>query len=79
MNGNFHINLNAIILLVVFSINTLLGFAAAVLIDLGFNAGNNHYLIEENEGLSKTTIAGGSKDDQYINDKKLKYYISCNI
>ena len=78
MKGNIHIKLKAAFLLVVFYTNTLLGFTSAVQFDLKFTAGSHHHYNEQKQGSSKTTIAG-SKDDQYINDKKVKYYISCNI
>ena len=51
MKGNTSIQLKAALLLIVFSMNTVIGFACAMGVDMGFNATHHH-----DEEATETTV-----------------------
>ncbi len=61
MKRNISIQLKAALLLVVFGLNTLVGFACAVGVDMGFNA-THHY---DGEATEVHEHAGGIKHDHH--------------
>ncbi|MEP6951605.1 MAG: hypothetical protein ABI863_20100 [Ginsengibacter sp.] len=58
MKNGLHIQLKAAFLMIVFSLNTIIGFACAVGIDMGFNATHHH----DEEGIEVLHVnANGEK------------------
>ena len=57
MKIDFDIKLKAAFLLCVFSMNTLVGFACSIGIDLGFNSESHHHHDDEKEESSKACTA----------------------
>ena len=68
MNKNISIQLKAAFLIIVFSLNTIIGFACAIGIDMGFNSTHHH-----NEEATEVTIhihADGKKHEHHNKTEK---------
>ena len=68
MKGNISIKLKAVLLLIVFSMNTVIGFACAMGVDMGFNTTHHH-----NEEATETTVhihADGEKHHHPAKENK---------
>ncbi len=71
MKGNISIKLKAALLLIVFSLNTVIGFACAMGVDMSFNTTHHH----DEEEATKTTIhvhADGKKHNHH--DEAAKHH-----
>lgn len=62
MKKKLSIQVKAAFLLIVFSLNTVVGFACAIGIDMGFNASHHHH--ETNEAHSHADIKGPKHHDE---------------
>jgi ABC-type Zn2+ transport system substrate-binding protein/surface adhesin len=61
MKGNFSIQLKAAFLLIVFSLNTVIGFACAMGLDMGFN--HKHHHDSDNTTIQKNSHHHGRSHD----------------
>ena len=61
MKKNISIQLKAAFLLIVFGLNTMVGFACAIGVDMGFNTTNHH----DEEATEVHQHADGSKHDHH--------------
>ena len=79
MYRNISIRLKAASLLIVFALNTVVGFACAVGVDMGFNY-NNHHDEEATEASVHTHANGGKHQhqDEANNDHQDKKGDCCN-
>ncbi len=64
MKGNISIRIKAYLLLIVFSINTVIGFACAMGVDMGFNA-HHHENEEEATEVSVLDHEGGKMHEHH--------------
>ncbi|MBC7511420.1 MAG: hypothetical protein H7320_22130 [Ferruginibacter sp.] len=63
MKKKLSIQIKAAFMLIVFSLNTVVGFACAIGIDMGFNASHHHH--EANEAHSHADIKGPNHHDEF--------------
>jgi len=63
MKKKLSIQVKAAFLLIVFGLNTVVGFACAIGIDMGFNASHHHH--EANEAHSHADIKGPKHHDEF--------------
>ena len=70
MKGNTSIRLKAALLLIIFSMNTVIGFACAIGIDMGFNTTHHHD--EEAKEVTIHVHADGKKHQHH--DKATRHH-----
>lgn len=68
MNQNISIQLKAAFLIIVFSLNTIIGFACAIGIDMGFNTTHHHE--EEAAEVTMHVHADGKKHEHHNKTEK---------
>ena len=68
MNTTRTIKYKALFLLVSFSLNTLVGFACSLGIDMGFNSKHHH----DDEEATETSVHAGGKEHQH-HDEEIKH------
>ena len=76
MRNKLSIKFKAVFLLIVFSLNTVVGFACAIGVDMGFNASHHHHDEEAIEVMSEVMehhhheLASGHQEDNRDNSKE---------
>ena len=70
MKGNISIQLKAGFLIIVFSMNTVLGFACAMGVDMGFNSKHNH---DDDGEATETSVHISGKEHQH-HDEETKHH-----
>ena len=70
MKGNISIQLKAAFLIIVFSLNTVIGFACAMGVDMGFNSKHHH---DDDEEATETSVHVNGKKHQH-HDQETKHH-----
>ena len=70
MNRNISIQLKAGFLIIVFSMNTVIGFACAMGLDMGFNSKHNH---DDDDEATETSVQVNGKEHQH-HDEETKHH-----
>lgn len=70
MEKSISIQLKAAFLIIVFSMNTVIGFACAMGVDMGFNSKHHH---EEDEEATETSVHVDGKEHQH-HDEETKHH-----
>ena len=70
MQKSISIQLKATFLLIVFSMNTVIGFACAMGVDMGFNSKHHH---DEDEEVTETSVHVNGKEHQH-HDEETKHH-----
>jgi hypothetical protein len=71
MKGNISIQLKAAFLIIVFSMNTFIGFACAMGVDMGFNSKHHH---DDEEEATEVLVHVDGKEHQHHDDKETKHH-----
>lgn len=70
MKGNISIQLKAAFLIIVFSMNTVIGFACALGVDMGFNSKHHH---DDDEEVTEVSVHVDGKEHQH-HDEETKHH-----
>ena len=70
MKGNISIQLKAAFLIIVFSMNTVIGFACAMGVDMGFNSKHHH---DDDKEAMETAVPVNGKEHQH-HDEEAKHH-----
>ena len=70
MKGNISIQLKAAFLIIVFSMNTVIGFTCAIGLDMGFNSKHHH---DDDEEATEISVHGNGKKHQH-HDEETKHH-----